>query len=339
MLLNSGPTLDLPKSILSLFFSLIFFTINSHTLDLQRSLHLENGIAALFHEPAGGGGGTADADGVDALEPLWLYLLGILDEVGVGIHAQTLVVEYLAVRALAATDEEDEVVLGGKLRDVGHAVGHGAADGVETLEGGLGGDVRLDIIDDAMELVERLRGLTVEVDIAREVEALHLVEALDDDGGRLGLTYEAEYLGVAFLAEDDDLGDPTPTPPLEREGNIVGFIELFLDALLELKHHGAGGIDNLDVVTSGELIGLRGFAMGAQQHLHIVELAHLFVVDGDEPHRAEAFTLHAVVDDIAETIEFGTLGKFFLGLFNGGGHSEAEATAFIDFYYHRKIDN
>ena len=191
MLLNSGPTLDLPKSILSLFFSLIFFTINSHTLDLQRSLHLENGIAALFHEPAGGGGGTADADGVDALEPLGLYLLGILNEVGVGIHAQTLVVEHLAVRTLATTDEEDEVVLGGKLRDVGHAVGNGAADGIEALEGGLGGDVRLDIVDDAMELVERLRGLTVEVDIVREVKFRHLVKTLNDDSCALGLANKA----------------------------------------------------------------------------------------------------------------------------------------------------
>ena len=165
--------------------------VNSITPSVMHSLHFEDGIAALLHEPARGGGGAADADGVDALEPLGLYLLGILNEVGVGIHAQTLVVEHLAVRTLATTDEEDEVVLGGKLRDVGHAVGNGAADGIEALEGGLGGDVRLDIVDDAMELVERLRGLTVEVDIVREVKFRHLVKTLNDDSCALGLANKA----------------------------------------------------------------------------------------------------------------------------------------------------
>ena len=123
------------------------------------SLHPEDGIAALLHEPAGGGGGTTDADGLDALKPGGLYLLRVLDEVAVGIDAQALVEEHLAVGTLAATDEEDKVVLRGKLRDVGHTVGHITADGVEALEGGIWRDVRLDVVDDAVELVERLRGL------------------------------------------------------------------------------------------------------------------------------------------------------------------------------------
>ena len=67
--------------------------------------------------------------------------------------------EHLTVRALAPADEEDEIVLGGKLRDVRHTVGHVTADGVEALEDGSWGDMRLDIVDDAVELVERLRGL------------------------------------------------------------------------------------------------------------------------------------------------------------------------------------
>ena len=111
--------------------------------------------------------------------------MGILDKVGVGIDTQALVVEHLAVGTLTPADEEDEVVAGGKLRDVRHTVGDGAADGVEALEGGAGRDVRLDIFDDTVVLVERLRGLGIEVDVAREVELLHLVEVLDDDGGGL----------------------------------------------------------------------------------------------------------------------------------------------------------
>ena len=97
---------------------------------------LLDGIAALFHEPSRGGGGSTDADALDAIEPGGLYFVGILDEVGVGIDTQTLVVEHLTIRALTATDKEDEIVAGGKLRDVWHTIGNTAADSVEALEGG-----------------------------------------------------------------------------------------------------------------------------------------------------------------------------------------------------------
>ena len=81
-----------------------------------------DGVAALFHEPTGGGGGTADADTLDAFEPRGYDLVGILDEVGVGIDTQTLVVEYLTVGTLTPADKEDEVVAGSELRDVRHTV-------------------------------------------------------------------------------------------------------------------------------------------------------------------------------------------------------------------------
>ena len=57
----------------------------------------------------------------------------------------------------------------------------------------------LDVVDDTMELIERLRGLAVEVDIAGEVEFGDLVEVLDDDGRALSLSDESEYLCMAFL--------------------------------------------------------------------------------------------------------------------------------------------
>jgi len=74
-----------------------------------------DGVTALFHEPFGSTGGATDADGMDAFEPGAVDLFGTLDEVGVGIDTLALVEEYLAVGALATTDEEDEVVAGGKL--------------------------------------------------------------------------------------------------------------------------------------------------------------------------------------------------------------------------------
>ena len=150
------------------------------------------------------------------------------------------------------------------------------------------GDMRLDIVDDAMELIERLRSLGVEVDVAGEIELCHLIEVLDDDGLGLGLTYETKYLSMTFLTEDHDLRGV--------------FIILFLDALLELEHHRTGGIDDLDVVLTGELIGLRGFAMGTQQYLDIMQLAHIIVIDGDQSHLAQTITLHTIVDDITKTV-------------------------------------
>ena len=131
-------------------------------------VHLEDGVAALLHEPAGGAGSTTDANGTDVAEPGGIDFLGIFDKMAVGVHmqAQALVVEHLAIRTLSATDEKDEVVLGGKTGDIGYAVGDGTADGVEALEGGFGRDMGLDVVDDTMELIERLRGLAVEVDIS-----------------------------------------------------------------------------------------------------------------------------------------------------------------------------
>ena len=110
---------------------------------------------------------------------------------------------------------------------------------------------------------------------------------------------------------------------------------MLFDLLLELEHHRTSGIDNLDMITTGKFISLWGLSMSAQQHLHIVKLAHLLVVDGDESHLAQTIALHAVMHDIAKAIEGAPLCQLFLGFLDGGGYSEAEATAFIDFnLYH-----
>ena len=130
---------------------------------------------------------------------------------GVGVDALALAKEHLAVAALTAADEEDEVVAGGKLRDALHAVGHGTADGVERAEGGRGGYVAADILNDAVKLVERLRGLRVEVDVAGEVKTLRLVETFNDDGRAFCLPDKAKNLGMAFLTKDDD-GSPPYCP-------------------------------------------------------------------------------------------------------------------------------
>ena len=97
------------------------------------------------------------------------------------IHAQALVVEHLSVRTLPSAHKQDKVVLGSKLRYVWHAVGYRTTDGVEALKGGIRRYVRLDVIDDAVKLVERLGGLRIEVDVACKIEFCNLVATLDDD--------------------------------------------------------------------------------------------------------------------------------------------------------------
>ena len=95
--------------------------------------------------------------------------MGILNKVRIGVHTQTFIVKHLAIGALASADEEDEIVLRGELGDVGHAIGHVSTDCIETLESSILGNVGLDVVDDFMELVKRLRGLRIQVDVAREV--------------------------------------------------------------------------------------------------------------------------------------------------------------------------
>ena len=239
---------------------------------------------------------------------------------GIGIHTQTLVVKHSAIRALPSTNEENQVVLRGKLRDIRHAVGHITTDGIETLEGRIFRDVRLDVVDDTVELVERLCGLRIQIDVSREIELSHLVKALYDNGCALGLTYKAKYLGMTFLTKNHNLS------------RLTRFVVLLFDTLLELEYHRTRSIDNLDVVTTGQLVGLRGFTMGTEQHLGIMEFAHVIVVDDDKAHLTEALALHTIMNDIAQAVELGTFSQLFLGFLYGGGHSEAESTAVVDFY-------
>ena len=66
-------------------------------------------VTALFHQPLGSTGGTTDANGLNAFEPLTVNLLRSLDEMRVGIDTQALVVEHLAVGTLTPADKEESV--------------------------------------------------------------------------------------------------------------------------------------------------------------------------------------------------------------------------------------
>ena len=139
---------------------------------------------------------------------------------------------------------------------------------------------------------------------------------LDDDGVACRLTNQSEHLSMSLFPEDDNLSGAC--------------LILLLDALLQLEHHRARSVDNLDIVLTSQLIGLRGLAMSAQQYLHMVQLTHLVVIDGDESHVAQTLTLHTIMHDITQAIELIALGQLFLGFLDSGGHPEAETTAVVN---------
>ena len=62
-----------------------------------------------------------------------------------------------------------------------------------------------------------------------------------------------------------------------------------------------------------------------------MQLTHLVVIDGNESHLTQTLTLHTIVNNIAEAIELIALGQLFLCFLDGGGHSETETTAVVDF--------
>ena len=72
--------------------------------------------------------------------------------------------------------------------------------------------------------------------------------------------------------------------------------------------------------------------MSTQQHLYAMQRAHILMVDGDEPLLVQTLHLHTIVHNVAKTIEARALGKLLLSLLDGSGDTEAEATAFVDFY-------
>ena len=75
--------------------------------------------------------------------------------------------------------------------------------------------------------------------------------------------------------------------------------------------------------------------MGTKQHLDVMQLAHIVVINGNESHIAQAVTLHAIMHNITKTIERIALCQLFFSLFDGGGYTKAETTAAVYLYlYH-----
>ena len=80
---------------------------------------------------------------------------------------------------------------------------------------------------------------------------------------------------------------------------IVVCVILPLYSTLQLQHHGACGVYYLNVVLSRQLVCFGRLAVCPEQHLHIVQLPHVVMIDCDKAHCAQPFTLHAVVHDVS----------------------------------------
>ena len=96
-------------------------------------------------------------------------------------------------------------MLGCKARNVGHTVGHLSANRIETAKNSLITDVRLDVFDDSMKLVQTLCRLRVEVNIAFKIKLMHLVEMLYHNGFTTCLPHKSQHFGVSVLSKDNDL--------------------------------------------------------------------------------------------------------------------------------------
>ena len=137
----------------------------------------------------------------------------------------------------------------------------------------------------------------------------------------MGLSHQAQHLGVTTLAVDDDL---------RRVGARFNAIECGVDALLQLEHHRTGGVDDFDAVASGGLVGLGRFAMGAQQHLHVMQLFKLLVRDGFQAAAGQTVHLGSVVHDVAQAVKVPALLKLLLGLADGCRHTEAKPRSLVN---------
>ena len=105
------------------------------------------------------------------------------------------------------------------------------------------------------------------------------------------LADKAEHFGVSRLAVDYYLAF------------FVGALFPFLFyALLQSEHNGACGINQLQIVLLGNGIGFGWLAMGAKQHLGIVQLAILLVVYCYQSQSFEPFTFYVVVHNVAQTV-------------------------------------
>ena len=77
--------------------------------------------------------------------------------------------------------------------------------------------------------------------------------------------------------------------------------------------------------------------MSTEEYLGIMQRLQVIMVDGDEAHLPQPLTLHAIVHDIAQTVERLACCQFLFCFLDGCRHAEAEAAAVVDFYLEQRV--
>ena len=109
----------------------------------------------------------------------------------VGVHSLTLIEENPAVTTFPPTNKEKQIMTGSEGCNARHTIRYLSADGIETLERSIRRDIQLDILDDPLELIQRLSGLGLQIDIATEIQPLHILETGNDNRVVLRLPHQS----------------------------------------------------------------------------------------------------------------------------------------------------
>ena len=182
-------------------------------------------------------------------------------------------------------------MLTGKLPHVRDAVGNLTADGVERLEVVAARHALGKSLGEAAELIDRHGGLRIEPHRPVDIDFVDVLHPFNHDGCSCRLPHKAIDLSMTVLAEDDDL-------------NLVAFCLVHApDLSLKLKDDRTGGIDDLDIVALGKLIGLWRLTVGTEQHFGVVKVNELLGSDCFKSHGFETLHLLTVVDDVAQTVQ------------------------------------
>ena len=74
--------------------------------------------------------------------------------------------------------------------------------------------------------------------------------------------------------------------------------------------------------------------MSTEQHLGIMNVAKLLMINRNKPKLLKPVAFLAIMDDVAKALQLLFFGKLLFRLADGTCHAKAKARALVDFYLH-----
>lgn len=93
-----------------------------------------NAVSAIFHEPFGGRCSTANAHAFSPIKPFAVNSLRVVNQIRARIFLTASLVKHPSVRTFQSADEHHHIVFRSKCADIGQAVCHLSANGIERAE-------------------------------------------------------------------------------------------------------------------------------------------------------------------------------------------------------------